>query len=365
MIVDAHLDLAYNALGYDRDLLLPLEQLRHQEGQRPLAGRATVTFPELQKAGVGLIFGTLFASPAHFDLFDLHQPITYRNQAEAQQQAMRQLDYYRRLADEHNHFRIIGDLAGLDAFINEYRFAPPPAAEEDEENTSQSPISNLIGIVPLMEGADPIREPEELEMWWEQGLRIIGPAWDDTRYAPGAWREGGSLPKEGHHLLEVMADYGFILDITHMSEKASLQALERYEATAVATHSNARALVPGQRQLSDTQIRLIGERNGIIGTVLFNPFLIPNYPKKRKDLVTLDHVVAHIDHVCQALGNADHVGIGSDFDGGFGANDIPAEMDSAADLPLIATKLHEKGYEDSHINAIMGENWLNLLRRAW
>ncbi|MDX1416952.1 MAG: membrane dipeptidase, partial [Candidatus Promineifilaceae bacterium] len=134
----------------------------------------------------------------------------------------------------------------------------------------------------------------------------------------------------------------------------------------VASHSNARALVPGERQLSDDQIQLIGERDGVIGVVLYNKFLRAGYQKgDPKALVTLDHVLAHIDHICQTLGDARHVGLGSDFDGGVGAADIPAELDNSADLPKIADKLHEYGYEENDISGIMGHNWMRLLHTSF
>jgi membrane dipeptidase len=190
-------------------------------------------------------------------------------------------------------------------------------------------------------------------------------AWDDTRYADGDWQAKGGLTDDGRFLLEIMAQYNFILDLTHMSDKAIFEALDRYEGPIIASHSNARSLVPGDRQLNDDQIRLIGERGGVIGAVLFNKFLRAGQAMgDPKHLVTLDHVVAHIDHVCQLLGSATYVGIGSDLDGGFGREDIPAEMDSIADEPLIATKLAGHGYSETDVANIMGGNWLNLLQRT-
>jgi membrane dipeptidase len=218
-----------------------------------------------------------------------------------------------------------------------------------------------------MEGADPLRTPEELALWVERGLRLVGLAWDDTRYAAGAWRGGKQgLTKEGRALLEVMAEFRVILDLTHMNERASLEALEQYQGPVAATHSNCRALVDGERQLSDEQIQAIGERDGVIGIVLFNKFLQAGYEKgDGKEKVTVDQIVAHIDHICQTLGDADHVGLGTDMDGGFGAGDIPAKLETSADLPLIADGLRSAGYEEGHVQQIMGMNWINLLRRAW
>lgn len=352
LIVDGHLDIAYNALKYGRDPLLPLAEMRAKDTADARRGTATVSFPALREANVGLVFATIFVSPRKaVDLFGGDERLTYTTAAEAHKLGMQQLDYYHRLVDEEdNDLRLVGDLASLQEVIG-----------------SQAQERPLLGIVPLMEGADPVREPEEIELWYERGLRLVGLAWDDTRYAAGAWRNSAAgLTQEGHTLLEVMAEYGMILDVTHMSEQASLDALDRYEGTAVATHSNARTLVPGERQLSDTQIRRLGERDGVIGVVLYDRFLRAGHAKTDpKVLVTLDHVLAHVDHVCQVLGDARHVGIGSDFDGGFGREDIPAAMDSAADLPLIAGRLREYGYAEEDVANIMGQNWIRVLERAW
>jgi membrane dipeptidase len=166
--------------------------------------------------------------------------------------------------------------------------------------------------------------------------------------------------------MEVMADLGFILDITHLSEEGALEAMERYEGVIVATHSNARALVPGERQLSDEQIRRLAERDGVIGTVLFNGFLKPDYVKNDpKESVTLDALVAQIDYICQLLGDANHVGLGSDLDGGFGREAVPAEVDTVADLRKIALALAERGYDEEAIAGIMGGNWVERLRVAF
>jgi membrane dipeptidase len=350
-IIDAHLDLAYNAIKYGRDLRLPLTELRRLEASGPWPnGRATVTYPTLRQAGVALVFGTIFTAPAGHPLVTPDPKTTYRNSEEAHKAGQLQLDYYHRLADEDATIRLVTNLSQLEEVVNSHQPGQAP----------------LLGIVILMEGAEPVRQPEEAEMWYERGVRLIGLAWDDTRYAPGAWKAGGGLTPEGLRLLEVMANLGFILDLTHMSEKASLEALNRYEGQVVATHSNARTLTPGERHFSDEQIRGVAERDGIIGVVPFNVFLRANHRKgEAKQLVTLAHVVAHIDHICQTVGDALHVGVGSDFDGGFGAADIPAEMDSAADLPLIGQALLDHGYDQADVANIMGGNWLRVLRSTW
>lgn len=351
LIVDAHLDLAYNYLNKNRDPRRKLVALRAAEAPDFKRGIPTVSFPAMRRGGVGLAFATIFSSPADNPFpDDSEEDEAYSTAAEAHRLGMKQVDFYRRLVDEDDSLRLVTDTSSLDKVL----------AGQDQETP-------LIGLTLLMEGADHIRAPEEAELWAEAGVRLIGPAWDDTRYCAGAWRGAThGLTKDGYALLEVMGDLGLILDLTHMNETGTLQALDVYQGPVVATHSNARALVPGERQLSDEQIRRIGERDGVIGIVLYNAFLREGWRKgQAKDLVTTDHIVAHVDHICQTIGDAAHVGIGSDLDGGFGAADIPAPLDSIADLPLIAIALGEKGYSPDDVVAIMGGNWINLLRRAW
>lgn len=350
-IVDAHQDLAYNAIRYERDLRLPLPALRERESTHPAEGVATVTIPSLLEAQIGLLFSTLFSMPLQRNFFmPENKRLVYENAGEAYQVALTQLDYYERLADEIEQVRLVRNLSELDEVVASHENGGEP----------------LLGMVLLMEGADPVRDPAELEEWYERGVRLIGPAWDDTRYAGGAWREGGGFTREGIALMENMAGLGFILDITHLSDKAAFEALDRYEGPIVATHSNARALIPGMRHISDDLIRSLAERDGVIGVVIMNRFIKAGLTRSDpKEAVTIADLVAHIDHICQLLGDAGHVGIGSDLDGGFGRDDIPAEMDSAVDLDKLIPALSARGYGDEDVAAIMGGNWLRKLRSAW
>jgi len=353
-IVDAHLDIAYNALNKGRDPRRKLGEIRAAEAPEFKRGIPTVSFSAMRRAGVGLAFGTIFNTPLNDPFPDgSDEDEKYATAEQAHVLGLKQLDYYRRLVDEDETLRLVTDAATLEEVVASHAAAGGDARP-------------LLGLLLLMEGADHIRTPDETELWYDAGVRVIGPAWDDTRYCAGAWRDSKQgLTPEGHALLGAMGDLGMILDLTHMSEVATFQALDAYAGPVVATHANARALVPTERQLSDRQIRLIGERDGVIGCVLFNAFLRAGYHKgSGKEQVTLDHVVAHIDHVCQIIGDARHAGIGTDLDGGFGANDIPTPLDSIADLPLIAGALRERGYSEADVAGIMGGNWVELLRRA-
>jgi membrane dipeptidase len=311
-----------------------------------------VGLPELLAGRVAVVFGTVFTMPAHRAMFNWDT--VYRDAQTAHSQGMAQLDVYHRWADDEQQIALVGSQAELEAVLASWQADSPPGVSNDVRQ---------VGIVPLMENADPIREPAELEMWFERGIRIVGPAWARSRYSGGTG-EPGPLTDLGRELLEFMAELGVGLDLSHMAERAALQAIDRFEGVLLASHSNPRGLVPGDRQLSDTLIRSIAEREGVIGVVLYNGFLSRGWRlRDRKERVTLDDVVRAIDYVCQRVGSAEHVALGSDVDGGFGSESVPMGLDTVADLPNIAVALKEHGFEPGHIVDILGGNWLRLLRR--
>jgi len=162
-----------------------------------------------------------------------------------------------------------------------------------------------------------------------------------------------------------MLDLNMILDVSHLSDEACLQAVDWYDGPIIASHSNPRALAPGARQLSDDMLKAILAREGVIGVCLNNAMLRRDWRRgDRKEAVTLADVIAAIDYICQVAGDAQHVGIGSDFDGGFGAEAAPAEIDTIADLSKIAAELEARDYARADIEAIMSGNWLRILRQA-
>jgi membrane dipeptidase len=219
-----------------------------------------------------------------------------------------------------------------------------------------------------MEGADGIRSPGELSEWYDLGLRLIGLAWAGTRYSGGT-DEPGPLTSEGRELLAAMADFNFSLDLSHMDEAAAFEALDRYQGPVMATHANCAALMRGadtNRHLPDRLIEGLIERDGVIGLIPLNSFLKAGWLRKsgsRREEVSLETLIAHIDHICQIAGDSLHAGIGSDFDGGFGLQSIPPEFDSIADLQIIATGLKARGYGETDVENILGDNWLRFLRR--
>jgi membrane dipeptidase len=212
-----------------------------------------------------------------------------------------------------------------------------------------------------------VRVPDELGEWWERGLRIIGPAWAGTRFCGGT-HEPGPLTRDGYALLDAMAEIGFTLDLSHMDREAALQALDHYPGPVIASHANPLAMLKGSdsnRHLGDDVIDAIFERDGVIGVVPYNSFLKAGWSEKDgRDAVSMQLILDHVDYYCQRAGDAHHVGIGSDFDGGFGLQRVPAGIDSIAELQKLAPILAWKGYNSSEIAAVLGGNWLEYLRRA-
>jgi membrane dipeptidase len=196
-------------------------------------------------------------------------------------------------------------------------------------------------------------------------VRLIGPAWAGNHFCGGTGQPGRLTP-EGIALLEAMAGYGFGLDLSHMDEAAAMQALDLYPGRLFASHSNAQALLKGldsNRHLSDRLIQGILERDGVIGVVPFNRFLRAGWKiGDRREEVSLVDLLAHIDHICQLAGDSRHTGIGSDFDGGFGWQSVPDEIDSIADLQKLVPLLLARGYTEDDVTNILGENWLRLMQ---
>jgi membrane dipeptidase len=355
LIVDAHADLAWNALTFGRDYTRSALETRRREAEEKSPaiehnGLCCVGLPEWLAGRVAVVFGTLFAAPARRRAGNWDSQ-TYETADQAHAIGLAQMEYYRRLAAGCNSIRLIGSRPDLEAVLATW-------ADDQPEDGRQ------VGLVPLMEGADPIREPEEAGFWFDQGVRIVGLAWAATRYAGGTG-EPGALTEAGHRLLDTMAAVGLMLDLSHVAEEAYFQALDRFDGMVLVSHANPRRFVPTDRGLSDEMIRRLVECGGVIGIVPYNAFLQPGWKAARdKQAVTLADVVAAIDHVCQLAGDAAHVGLGSDFDGGLGAESIPAEMDTVADLAKLAPALRARGYAGADVAAVMGGNWLRVLRQG-
>lgn len=359
IIVDSHQDIAWNMQVFGRDYTRSVEGTRRLERRTDIPihnGDALLGWDAYQDGRVALVFATLFACPVRYKENDWDKSC-YTDTQEAYTLYRSQLDLYHRLfQEEGDKFRLILTSRDLETHLEEW-----------QQPMSKSSSGYPVGLLILMEGAEGVREIAELEDWWQSGVRAISPAWAGTRFCGGT-KEPGPLTKEGYALLDGMAELGFILDLSHMDEQAVLQALDHYSGRIIASHANAKALLKGvdsNRHLSDRIIEGIFERDGVIGVVPFNQFLHPDWTKGgNREMVSLQRVADQIDYMCQIAGDARHVGIGSDFDGGFGLQSVPHEIDSLADLQKLGDFLGGSGYQEDDIAAIMGKNWLNLVSES-
>jgi membrane dipeptidase len=357
-IIDSHCDLAWNMQAYGRDYTRSAAETRQLEKDTSVPeinGDSLIGWPDYQRGRVAIVFSTLFASPLSGKLGDWDKTV-YADYEEAHRVYLDQLRLYHQLTDSKpDYFRLILNTKDLRHHMDDW-------GSLEKKNLP-------VGLIPLMEGADGIRSTDELDEWYSLGLRLIGLSWAGTRYAGGT-REPGPLTEDGRRLLKAMADFNFTLDLSHMDEQSVLEALDLYEGPIVATHANCLALLPNfptNRHLSDRVIRGVIEHDGIIGIVPLNSFLKSGWSRAKgspREEVPLDVVAAHMDHVCQLAGDARHVGIGSDFDGGFGVQSVPPEIDTIADLQKLVPLLTARGYSESDAGNILGGNWLNFLEKS-
>lgn len=359
LIFDAHLDLAWNALDWNRDLLLPVTDIRQREQAAGMTqkgrGCGTVSFHDLRKGRVGLFIATLLARLLRPNLMPAIQ--RYENMAAAQAAAYGQLAYYRTL-EKLGVLRWIKDAAALKTHVERWR------------TCSESQLQNEpLGFILSMEGADPVLAPEEVQEWWDAGLRIIGPAhYGVSPYAHGTGTEGG-LFERGPELLREMERVGMILDVTHLSDQCFDEAMDIYGGPVLASHHNCRALVPDQRQLTDERIKKLIQRGAVIGAAMDTWMLVPGWIRgettPEQTGACLNTVIDHIDRVCQLAGNHRHAALGTDLDGGFGKEQSPLDLDTIADLQKLPELMRRRGFSDEAVESILYKNWVRFFEQAW
>jgi len=351
LIFDAHLDLSMNAMEWNRDLRLPLVEIRRREiGMKDLADRGnnTVCLPEMRRGRIGLCVATQIArySTRFSKLPGWQSP----EQAWAQTQG--QLAWYRTMEEA-------GELVQLRTWQDVSAHAD---LWRNATATSDLPIGYLLSL----EGADSILSAKHLEQAREQGLTALGP----VHYGPGVYGHGtddeGPLTPRGHELLKQMEDLHIILDVTHLCEESFWDALARFRGPVWASHHNCRALADWNRQLADDQIRALIDRGAVIGMAFDAIMMVHNWvhhKSKPADFqLKMEKICDHIDHICQIAGNANHVGIGTDLDGGYGTEQTPMDLNSVADLSSLAVPLAARGYKPADIDNIFAGNFLGFLK---
>jgi membrane dipeptidase len=317
VIVDAHLDIAWNAISAGRGFL-----------SAPAPGYV-VSRPSLGAAGVGLVFATLYTAPARARRA-MRTRFVYENEHEAHIMAVAEVNYYRSCG-----LRLIRTKGELDAYVRGWR-------------------KGQVAAVMLMEGADPVETPSQLGAWTDMGVRIIGPAWGATRYSGGTGAPGG-LTDLGVQLLKAMRRKKVILDLSHMADKAVADAFAVWRGPIMASHSNAREIVPGDRQITDATAAEVARRGGMLGVSFYQHHL------RKSGHSSLDDVVRHTVHLARAAGGPEHVGLGTDLDGGFDSRYAP--LKDMAELKGLPGRLH-KHFSRAQVEGVMGANWIQFLGRA-
>ncbi|MFO0929281.1 MAG: membrane dipeptidase [Gemmataceae bacterium] len=367
-LFDAHLDLSMNALEWNRDLRWPLERIRRWEAgmkDKVDRGNNTVCLPEMRRGRIGLCVATQIGRYSPY----FHRLPGWSSPEQAWAQTQGQLAWYRAM-EEAGEMVPIRDRAELDRHLQLWLDTPPAddwlaAGGESRRKANTLPIGYILSL----EGADSIVTVRHLERSYQQGLRAVGPA----HYGPGRYAHGtdasGPLPAEGKELLREMSRLGVILDVTHLCDEAFWDALDVYQGPLWASHQNCRRLAPWNRQFADDQIRAVIERGGVLGMAFDAIMMVPGWKHLRSKPadfnLKIERICDHIDHVCQLAGNARHVGIGTDLDGGYGTEQTPMDLDSIADLQMLTTLLSQRGYSRDDIERIFWKNFVEFLRRAW
>lgn len=352
LIFDAHLDLAMNALEWNRNLCWSVEEIRESERgmiDKPDRGKNTVSFSAMRKGNVGLCVATQIARYVKkgSKLPGWNSP----EQAWAQSQG--QLSWYREM-ERVGQLKQITDLEGLKNHL---------------ELWNDDPEVQPIGYILSLEGADSIVSMEHLEMAYENGLRAIGPA----HYGPGTYAHGtdssGGIGAKGKELLRNVERLNLILDATHLCDLSFWETMDNYQGAIWASHNNCRKFVDHNRQFSDKQIKELIARKAVIGMALDAWMMVPDWIRGVSNPssmnASLEQTVQNIDHICQLAGNSEYVGIGTDLDGGFGREQCPIEIDTISDLQKLPDLLRIRGYEASDIENIMHRNFLRFLERNW
>ncbi|MCY7350918.1 MAG: membrane dipeptidase [Cytophagaceae bacterium] len=356
-LIDAHLDLAMNAIEWNRDLTQPVSAIRAREKALGLSdfidrGRNTVALPDLRKGNIGLVVATQIA---RFVAPDTSLP-GWHSPAQAWAMTQAQQSWYQAMQEAGEMVQIT-NLPQLETHLAHWQNGAIPNAQKP------------VGYILSLEGADSLIDVSYLEKAFAYGLRALGPAhYGPGRYAPGPGQSGPLTPM-GRDLVREMDRLGIILDVTHLTDEGFSEALDLYQGPVWASHHNCRVLVPHQRQLTDDQIKRLVERGAVIGGCLdawmLKPGLTQRQINPREAGVSLNTLIDHCDHICQLTGNSQHVAIGSDLDGAFGTEQSPYDVDTIADVQNLQGLLAQRGYSPDDIENIFYENWLRFLREAW
>lgn len=365
---DSHLDLAY--LAVNRRDMMASDPLESGGPDQP----GCITLPSLRAGNVRFALATIFTER------DGKGPEGYSDAARAHVVGKAQLEVYLTWADRGLISIDLCDALHIDPDLGEIRggmgvsrvVAPGMRTRVRQLVESERAPALRIGI--LMENADPIRSPRELEWWASEGVVAVGLTWaKSSRYATGNSEDPASnkvgVTQAGAELVREMDRIGIVHDLSHLSDRATDDLLSMTDKPVIASHSNSRAIIaasPGaptnlQRHLTDETVREIGRRGGVIGLNLLSQFLIPGGGRDRR--ATIDEAIAHVERICELTGSRGHVGLGSDADGGISRERLPAGINLPADFASLSEALSTRGWSEEDVEGFTHRNWCEFWGR--
>jgi membrane dipeptidase len=225
----------------------------------------------------------------------------------------------------------------------------------------------VLAPVLHIEGAEAIDPDFEfLEVLYEAGLRSLGPVWSRPNafghgvpfLCPSSPDTGPGLTDLGKKLIGACNRLRILIDLSHLNERGFWDVAAISDSPLVATHSNAHALSPHSRNLTDNQLAAIRETSGMVGVNFATNFLRPD--GRRDPNTPAELVIEHLEHILKQVGE-DSVGFGSDFDGA----KIPEGIGNAAGLQNLVELMRTRGYRDALIEKLCFRNWLRVLGQTW
>jgi len=304
ILVDCHQDIAYSVRANRR----LFEENIH---------KLMISHDSLVNSNINIIFSTIFVSHRRRDAY--------------YDEALSQIKLYENIFKKYKNFYHLTNKKYLDKIPEK-----------------------KIGLYFLMEGAEPINEIKDLNMFYKKGVRTIGLTWnDENKYAFGVSKDG-PLKKDGIKLINKMNDLGISLDLSHLSEKSFISAIKETKLIPIASHSNCKKIRRHERNLKDKQLKEISDRGGVIGIVLYNKFI------SSKKNVSISDIFPHFKNILNICGE-DHISLGSDIDGA-PIEDFPKEIRKPSDFEKIGDMLKKNKIKQRTIDKFFGQNIHRVLK---
>ena len=317
-------------------------------------GAGHLDLPRAARGGLaGACFAVFTAAPPH-DAYDDRAHLEPVPHERALREGLAQVALLQRME------RASGGRLRIARRVDELTESSPSAATGTRDGDGLAAVLHLEGAEPIGTGLD------ELEVLHAAGLRSLGLVWSRRNaFAtgvpfgfPGSPDQGPGLTDAGRALVRACGELGIVIDVSHLNERGFWEVAELSAAPLVASHSGAHVLCASPRNLTDDQLRAIGERRGLVGINFFVGFLRADGKDDADTPLTL--IAEHAAHVAQVAGPA-CVALGSDFDGAT----MPAALGDVTGLPALFDTLRGAGFTEAELEGVAAGNWRRVLAETW